>query len=168
MNGRHAHGTRFACRAGLVRYACASASSGLSIPRDPVSASLLRLLLCVILVLNGIGSAAASARVADAHTRSVAPKQMLGETIPDCPHAAAVESRGHAPLPDPSMSQDHAGHENNECLELCLEQCLNQGPAMVTLQAGLPSMDAAPALALHDDLGSPSLRPALPIRPPIA
>ncbi len=131
-------------------------------------ATLLRLLLCVVLVLNGIGAATAGAGVADRHAGPAVPAEVAGEPMPDCPHAAASPASGHAPPADPLPSPGHAGHEGDECLELCLEQCLNQGHAMVALQPGLPSRVAALMLASRDDLRLPMPVPALPTRPPIA
>nr|AOH35565.1 hypothetical protein BGP89_03685 [Luteimonas sp. JM171] len=127
--------------------------------------TLIRLLLCVILLSNGMGSA-----VASAYGSLMGPHPVHGAeagdlaggadaaTHRDCPHGALDV----APTPAGPLAVEM------DCLEACLDICLQHGHALLvaSIAGAWPSVHhlllAPPAVP------RPSLAPFPPLRPPIA
>jgi hypothetical protein len=120
-------------------------------PRVPaVRPCLFRLLLCALLLLNGIGSAMASVHVMQ--MEAAASAGMAHSADADCPHAAAG-----TPAPP----------ADDGCLERCVDICMQHAPALPVGHV----IDAAPAArqgpaVLHAQ-GPASKQPYPPLRPPI-
>jgi len=136
----------------------------------PVFSVLTRLLLCLALVLNGVGTAVASARMAatDMHGRpDTAHAMPAGEAAQapasdgDCAHHAATADAAQAPEP-PSP---HAG---DDCTQSCLAMCMQHCHAVAGIAMPLVLADDAQAPGTREsaDAGAQSSPP--PVRPPIA
>lgn len=139
-------------------------------------AALLRLLLSLALVLNGIGTVAASARMAGAmideamsghHATAAKP---AGAAVCESHHtaAAAVDHHGHDGAPaSPAKCGDHA---KSDCCDssACGCACAQTGTSALFALVPLPLVFlhgyAVPSLSIGHV--APTL--ALPIRPPIA
>ncbi len=135
---------------------------------DPVSALLLRLLLCLSLMLNGIGTATANARMAamDAHGAAgmahpsppAEPQDALADAG-DCAHHPAEAAQ---PQPQPMP------HDGDDCTQSCLAMCLHHCHAVPGLALSLvpPGFAQEPA---QRELPAPRSPPSPPpVRPPIA
>ncbi|MCD9032427.1 CopL family metal-binding regulatory protein [Luteimonas sp. Y-2-2-4F] len=126
---------------------------------------LLRLLLCASLLINGIGSAMASAHVALAMG---APAQHAASTDPhaaaeaDCPHAAAASTD------DPADHGHHAGGGDVDCVELCLHICLQHAHALQPAVDGAGPLPHASRPRVEARTAPASRAPFPPTRPPIA
>lgn len=137
-----------------------------------------RLLLCAILLLNGIGSAVASTHVALAAWAGGVPVTATHRTGPasdtpaaDCPHTAGQTTAADAPAAAAHAAhaaEGAAGTGDAECLKLCLEICLQQCQAM--LATGLAGPPPVPRTVLPvDRAAAPAADAAYPpLRPPIA
>ena len=136
----------------------------------PVLSVLTRLLLCLALLLNGVGTAMATARMAatDMHGPSGTAHAMPAAQAPqapanddDCAHHAAAADKAQAPEP----ASPHAG---DDCLRSCLAMCMQHCPAVAGVALPLfPAGDAqAPATREAAGAGAQSSPP--PVRPPIA
>ncbi len=132
------------------------------------------MLLCLVLLANGIGAASASARVAvlgveSAHAVSQA---AMPAPVPDCHDAeagAAVVADPHASHPASSTTAtpaEHAGH-GDDCAQICLDACLQHCHALVVI--AVPFALAVRHAALVPGTGSGlAAAPQLPLlRPPI-
>lgn len=131
-------------------------------------ARLLRLLLCLSLMLNGIGTATASARMAAMESHGAAgvaqPQVEPQAAVADageCPHHAAEAAQPQAP--DPRMP-----HDDGECLQSCLAMCLQHCHAVpgVATALALSAFAQEPAQREFPAPRTPSSPP--PVRPPIA
>lgn len=122
---------------------------------------LTRLLLCLCLLLNGIGSAAAGARMAAMELQGA---QAATTAQADAPE---TDCAGHAATPPPPRP-DAPPHGDSQCRAACLAMCLQHAQAVpvriaVLLAPGFAPPPAAPLLV------SPRIAPAPPpVRPPIA
>lgn len=133
-------------------------------------ARLLRLLLCLSLMLNGIGTATANARMAamEAHGDAGAthlpqpaePQAALADTD-DCAHHAAEAAQPLSPEP-------HAPHDDGGCLPSCLAMCLQHCHAVPGFAVSLilPGFAQEPTRRDFPALRTPA--PPPPVRPPIA
>ncbi|MGO3127548.1 MAG: CopL family metal-binding regulatory protein [Luteimonas sp.] len=126
---------------------------------------LFRLLLCVTLLLNGIGSGMASVHVA-MMDMSAGPAHTTPVTAADggCPHAAGARTDGaHDDRDAPAPAAD-----DGDCLKLCAGICLQH--CHVLPMAHAPATTAAVQLAPVPPLsaGPPSVRANPLLRPPIA
>lgn len=121
---------------------------------------LTRLLLCLCLLLNGIGTATAGARMAAMEL------QGAQAAMPAAAVAVETDCAGHAAA-TPTLP-DTPPHDDSQCLAACLAMCLQHGQAVpvriaLLLAPGFVLPPAAPLLA------SPRIAPAPPpVRPPIA
>lgn len=136
----------------------------------------LHLLLCLVLLGNGVGAAMASGRIAVVEAGTAAATALTSTAAAAAADAPAEDCHGTAGLPAhhagmahaglADTSDDHARH-GEDCAQFCLDSCLQLTPAVVgpadaQLGAGLR---AAPVIA-HDP-GLPAT-PRLPLlRPPI-
>lgn len=126
---------------------------------------LLRLLLCASLLINGIGSAMASAHVALAMG---APAQHA--TDADA-HAAAGVDCPHAATPAADMPADHGHHAGTgdvDCVELCLDICLQHAHALQPAVEGAGPLPPATSPRVEARPAPASRAPFPPTRPPIA
>ncbi|WP_024892003.1 CopL family metal-binding regulatory protein [Luteimonas huabeiensis] len=125
--------------------------------------ALLRLLLCASLLINGLGSAVASAHVAlasEALARSAATADAHAPAGTDCPHAAAAADA-------PADPGGPAGAGEVDCIERCLDLCLQHAPlAPAPPRAG--PLPPASTLRGQDRPAPASRAPFPPTRPPIA
>lgn len=119
---------------------------------------LFRLLLCVTLLLNGIGSGVASVHVG---MMGLAPQAGLVDQVDPaaghCPHADADAHDGRVP----------ADAEGSACMKLCADICLQHCNVLPTMRMAeaLPPIQLAPARSLV--AGPPSIQPSPLLRPPI-
>ncbi|MGJ4802803.1 CopL family metal-binding regulatory protein [Luteimonas sp. SDU82] len=113
-----------------------------------------RILLCLCLLFQGMAPAFAGLQVAIAEAASAQPPAMA-----DCHGAEAP-----APEPDPAL----AGQTPEDCLQHCLDLCLQQGHALGRPGLAMmpPAAGAAPSAALQPP-STPAV-PFPPLRPPIA
>lgn len=129
---------------------------------------LIRILLCASLLLNGIGSAAASARMAMADMRMAAPAAAAAgapaaSSTGDCGHAVA-DGRS---LPAPASPSADGAHDDDECLRSCMELCRHPCQALFGLQATFAGPDIAAEPARRTMPGPRSMYMPPPTRPPI-
>ncbi len=133
---------------------------------DPVSALLLRLLLCLSLMLNGIGTATANARMAamDAHGAA----GMAHPAQPAEPQAAPADDGDCAHHPADAAPSQPMPHEDGGCLQSCLAMCLHHCHAVpgFALSVVLPRFAQEPAQRELPQRRTPPSPP--PVRPPIA
>lgn len=135
------------------------------------SAVLLRLLLCLVLVLDGIGSAGASARMAVAATGhpAAAAEPERCPSHPHAPEAADPHAGHHAPSPA-AASAKCADHANSHCCDsaACGCACAQTGSTAMFAAAplALAFLPAAPLPSASAGRAAPVLAPS--IRPPIA
>lgn len=121
--------------------------------------SLLRLLLCLCLLADAVGPAMAATHLAmadaTADATAAAPGHDMQGGDADC-HAAPAQVPGDAPAPD------------QDCLERCLELCLQHGVAAVPAMIALASPDpgAIPVRPAGAQVATAHATPIL--RPPIA
>lgn len=121
-----------------------------------------RLILSLILICNGIGSAMASAHMAQMEASGTGSAMLQAEETTtmgdDCGHGA-----------DASAPPAHSTpQEDDECLQSCLAMCLQHCHTMtgVTVALALADIGAAPVLPETSGvLPSPA---SPPMRPPIA
>lgn len=127
--------------------------------------TLIRLLLCLTLLLNGMGSAAASA-----HGTSMGPHAGHGadtDEVPAGADAVVFPTCPHGPLPITSTSVDPLPAEM-DCAEICLEICLQHGHALLPAVATGTWPPARPLPLVLPAAGPSSLALYPPLRPPIA
>ena len=126
----------------------------------------LRLLLCLALMLNGIGTATANTRMAAmeahgaagmGHPSPAEPQDTLADAG-DCAHHSAA-----AAPPQPVPHDDDGG-----CLQSCLAMCLHHCHAVpgLALSLALPRFAQVPARHEFTERRTPASPP--PVRPPIA
>lgn len=146
-----------------LRYAAASASE--SRPPTTVRPFLLRLLLCVTLLLNGIGAGMASVHVAMMDMPSgPTPAMQVEPAGADCPHAGAARAAATHDDPHPAAP----GADDSDCLELCMGICMQQCHVLSIASASAMPMAAQLAPVPPLVAGPPSVRPHPLLRPPIA
>lgn len=130
---------------------------------------LLRLLLCLSLMLNGIGTATANARMAamevngtagmahPAHPSQPAEPPAAPANDGDCAHHRA-DTAPPAPMP----------HDDSDCLQSCLAMCLHNCYAVpgLSLSLILARFVQEPAQRELPERRTPPAPP--PVRPPIA
>jgi hypothetical protein len=122
-----------------------------------VTAAFLRLLLCLCLLVDTLGPAVAGTHLALARAEAGTTTEAPADTQAghDC-HGAGLQDDGAPVAPD------------GDCLERCLELCLQHGVAVLPAPHAL----AAPAHALvPSSTGEPQRGPVHagpPLRPPIA
>lgn len=118
-----------------------------------MSLALLRIVLCLCLLLDGMAPAFAAIRI---HVQDAmdAPAAAPHAQASDCHGAETAASAPSAPAPD-------------DCLQRCLDLCLQQGHALgrQALAMTPPGPDAAPLA--HASARPPASRPFPPLRPPI-
>lgn len=126
--------------------------------------TLIRLLLCLTLLFNGMGSAVASAygTLTGPHAAHGADAGDVAggtsaATHSDCPHGTAVMPALADRFP---MEMD--------CLETCLDICLQHGHALLTASMTGTWPPTHYLLLARPDAGPASLAPFPPLRPPIA
>lgn len=148
----------------------------------PQAASLLRkllqLLLCASVLLNGVTAATASVRVAAMalEVPAAIASNAAAAADPGCHDAAATGGHqagmgmAHAAMAasDLPAADAHSGHDEQECLQFCMDICMQHCHALFGGHALPPSLlaEAAPLVSL--DTGLQSLPRLPPIRPPIA
>lgn len=142
-------------------------------PHAPQAASLLRkllqLLLCASVLLNGVAAATASVRVAAMALDAAVPVATAAD--PDCHDlatGASHEAGMHMTHAAVSAADIHSGHGQQECLQFCMDICMQHCQALFGGHAlpSSPQAGAAPLASL--DTGLQSLPRLPPIRPPIA
>ena len=120
-----------------------------------VPAVLLRLLLCLCLLVDTVGPAMAATHLARA---------AVAET-PGAADAAAGDC--HAMADDAGVPPVTVTPEEGDCLERCLDLCLQHGTAALPATAALPQPLAGPP-ATHASAVQPGHTHAFPpLRPPI-
>lgn len=135
----------------------------------------LRLLLCVALLFNGMGSAMASAHLAAMGLQAEAATGVHAEAEAvdgECPHAARTAAAAHGESSDrgdrshtaamPSSSADADCFER--CLDLCMQHCQALIGGLAAIAAPLPG--AGVAVPVPEGQALPLPHPLL--RPPIA
>lgn len=129
---------------------------------------LLRALLCISLILNGSGYAAASATMPMEHPASVAAAQEASKAAetPPCPgHTGVTAADDRTTGPDPATDE----HDQPDCCPsaACAGACLQHAPAAIVAQS------MGPTVIGHSDavrsIQAAHATPTLPhrIRPPI-
>ncbi|MBP6799293.1 MAG: CopL family metal-binding regulatory protein [Luteimonas sp.] len=136
-----------------------------------MSALLLRLLLCLSLMLNGIGTATANARMAamDAHgAAGMAHPSQPAEPQPAEPQAAPADGGDCAHHPAEAAPPQPMPHDDDDCLQSCLAMCLHHCHAVpgLALSLVLPRFAQEPAQRELPERRTPPSPP--PVRPPIA
>ncbi len=124
---------------------------------------LIRILLCASLLLNGIGPAAASVRMA-AGAPHAATGSATAPAASDCDHAVP----GDAALPTPASHHADMTHGDDECLQSCMELCRHHCQAVFGLHASVAKPGSATEPVQRDVSGPRSMSAPPPIRPPIA
>lgn len=130
------------------------------IPR--VRSFLLRLLLCTTLLLNGMGASVASAHIALMDLQQAAATAAMMEGGEDCPHAAAMADTMHG------AHAEHAGKAEGDCLERCLDLCLQHCHAVLAAVQFPPPAPAPGLLPLRAHAPPASAAQYPPLRPPIS
>lgn len=139
---------------------------------------LFRLLLCAMLVLNGIGSAVAGTRMAvmshhDAGSAPHAAMPMATSSTPVMDHASAdalsdcADHASNAAANTVDMPQD-APHGDGDCLQACIAMCMHHCHAMPVFNLSLAVAVLAPPPLQRDVAGHRFVPSPPPIRPPIA
>lgn len=132
--------------------------------------ALTRLLLCLALMLDSVGTAMATARMAamDPHGTPVMAHAMPAEPAPrapandeDCAHHAAGADAAQAPEP----ASPHAG---DDCLRSCLAMCMQHCHAVAGVAVPLFLAGDAQAPATRESAGAGAQSSPPPVRPPIA
>lgn len=120
-----------------------------------------RLLLCLCLLVDTVGPAMAATHLArSAGPSEPAPSAAAATAAVDCHgiEAAPDSSRPPAPAPVP---------EDGNCLERCLELCLQHGVATLPASVPLPPLPAAMPAASGIGTQMPRAHAFPPLRPPI-
>ncbi|PJJ96749.1 hypothetical protein CO641_12905 [Lysobacteraceae bacterium NML91-0213] len=127
---------------------------------------LFRLLLCVTLLLNGIGSVTASVHVQlDALSGEPAAAPRPADR-PDCGHASAAPA-DIAPAPA-KAAPDQPADDVGDCMQLCMDLSLQPVQALAAVPA-LPPTAGVPAAPATRVIPGPASGPRPPpLRPPIA
>lgn len=145
-------------------------------PHAPQATSLLRkllqVLLCASVLLNGVGAASASVRVATMALEVAAP---AAAQVADSDCHEAAGSAGHAAgmrmthAAMPAAADDlHGQHDEQECLQFCMDICMQHCHALFGGHALPASAQPGTAPLASLDTGLQSLPRLPPIRPPIA
>ncbi|MCD9006218.1 CopL family metal-binding regulatory protein [Luteimonas sp. XNQY3] len=126
---------------------------------------LFRLLLCVTLLLNGIGSGMASVHVAIMEM-SAGPVLALSvePAVADCPHAGAA--RADATHGDRHPAAPDA--DDSDCMKLCVGICMQHCHVLPMALASATPVPAQLAPVTPLSAGPPSVRPHPLLRPPIS
>lgn len=136
---------------------------------------LIRILLCASLLLNGIGSATASARMGAMELRmgadaahAAAIEHAAGSAADDCDHDKPGSASPDASLPSSAAPGADTAHDDDDCVRICLELCMHHYQAVFGLHACVaePGIAAEPLRPGLPGPRSPSSPP--PTRPPIA
>ena len=123
-----------------------------------MSRPLLQLGLCLCLLLQGMAPAFAALRMHAQATMDPPPAAHQAQP-PDCHELADVEP---APLRQaPAQAPD-------DCLQYCLDLCLQQGPALGRQALAMPFAGPGQTPRARAQPQPPSARPFPPLRPPIA
>lgn len=125
-----------------------------------------RLLLCLCLVLDGIAPAFVATRMAVAFAGDV-PAAAIDDATTTQADAVAMSDCGHAlaaeePPPAPPT------HDDGDCLQRCLDLCLQQGHALIALASKLPLPGPAVAVSNLTLAQVDAVHAFPPLRPPIA
>jgi hypothetical protein len=130
----------------------------------------LRLLLCATLLLNGMGSAMASAHLAamGLETEAVAMTDAAPMAADDCPHAGRQDAATHDGTAAHARGADAAPDTADaDCVQRCLDLCMQQCQALIGGLAAIgASLPGAGVLAM-DASGQASPLPHPLLRPPI-
>jgi hypothetical protein len=131
----------------------------------------LRLLLCVALLFNGMGSAMASAHLAvmglqaEATTAEQAGAQAADD---ECPHAARTAA-GHGEGSDRSHTAAMPpASADADCFERCLDLCMQHCQALIGGLAAIAAPLPGAGVAVPVPEGQASSLPHPLLRPPIA
>jgi len=121
-----------------------------------VTASFLRLLLCLCLLVDTLGPAVAGTHLA------------LARVAVDAPRPASVEAQAGHGCHDAAMLEHEApAAPDGDCLERCLELCLQHGVAMLPAPPALPATVQAPLPAATGQSQRGPVHAGPPLRPPI-
>ncbi|WP_238333422.1 CopL family metal-binding regulatory protein [Luteimonas marina] len=129
---------------------------------------LLRLLLCLCLLLDAVAPTVAATRMAMAMPGA-------GHAVPAATDADAADRRDHGAMADCHTPDDATPvreappvPDDGDCLQRCLDLCLQHGFAMLSAMTSLPSTGPASAPARAARAQVPALHAFPPLRPPIA
>lgn len=124
-----------------------------------MSPILLRLLLCLCLLLDAVVPAVAATRMATSIAGAERDAPAADRDAPSDCHTM----RDPAPVREAPPAQD-----DDDCLQLCLDLCLQHGFAVLAPPPRLPSAghEAAPARTVAAQVRAAHALP--PLRPPIA
>src|SRR5690606_30692482 len=125
-------------------------------PPPPVTASFLRLLLCLCLLVDTLGPAVAGTHLA------------LARVAVDAPRPASVEAQaGHGCHDAAMLEREAPAAPDGDCLERWLELCLQHGVAMLPAPPALPATVQAPLPAATGQSQRGPVHAGPPLRPPI-